>query len=60
MMEIVTDCDKKIMDEFHKNVKRIIKEIREFNDDFIKFLENQKRQSKELWMMVIRYNVLNS
>lgn len=55
----VTECDKKLMEDFLKNVKLIIKEIRGFNDKFTECLENQKKQSKELLMLVIRYNVLN-
>lgn len=59
-MEIVTECDKRFMEEFLKNVKQMIKEIRNFNEEFMEFLENQKKHSRELWMLVIRYNVLNA
>lgn len=56
---VVTDCDKISMDEFIKSLKLIVKEIREFNTGLLKFVENQKKQSRELWMLVVRYGVLD-
>lgn len=59
-MEMITDCDIKSMDGFLKSVNKITKNVRDFNDGFMKFLESQKKISKDLHMLVTRYNVLNS
>ena len=57
--EIVTDCDRRCMDEFIKSLKLMIKEIREFNMEMMKFVDIQKKQSRELFMSVVRYGVLD-
>lgn len=57
--KIFTDCDQRCMDEFIKNFKLLVKEIRDFNTGLLKFIENQKKQSRELWMCVVRYGVLD-
>lgn len=59
-MEVITDCDKRFISEFLKNVKLMVKEIREFNIEFTAFLEDQKKDSRELYTLVTRYNILNA
>lgn len=58
-IQIVTDCDRRCMDEFIISLKLMIKEIREFNMAMLKFVDNQKKQSRELFMSVVRYGVLD-
>lgn len=56
---MTTDCEKRCMEDFFKCLKLMVNDIKEFNSEFMKFIESQKKQSKDLLIMVIRYNVLN-
>lgn len=54
------ECNKKSMEQFMKTVKTTICEVGNFNANFTDFLSQQKKQSKELWNWVTRYNILNA
>jgi uncharacterized membrane-anchored protein len=55
-----TECDEIAMKQFRESLKSVIKEIRIFNSIFSSFLEEQRKQARELYTLVTRYNILNS
>lgn len=48
------------MEQFSQQLKRTVKEIKEFYNYFIESLDQQKKLSKDLWSLVTRYNILNA
>lgn len=56
----LTDCDKQALEQFLLALKKILKQIKEFNLYFSEFLEQQKKSAKDLWNSVTAYNILDS
>lgn len=54
------DCDDNSMDQFMRNVKTNVIGLQKFYARFEEFLSEQKKQSKELWNCVTRYNILDA
>jgi hypothetical protein len=55
-----TECDEIAVKQLRDSLKMVAMEIRNFNSEFTQFLDEQKKQTRELWTLVTRYNVLCS
>ncbi|KAG5684893.1 hypothetical protein PVAND_014103 [Polypedilum vanderplanki] len=55
-----TECENIETQQLMKILKMISQQIKEFNIIYTQFLEEQRKEARELWILVTRYNILNS
>lgn len=53
-------CDNDNDKNFMESMKSVVNEIRKFNMNFLAFLDDEKKATKELLQDIKRYNDLNS
>lgn len=56
----LSKCEQQAMGQFLKSLKSAVAAVKEFNSDFMEFLNQQKKLSKDLSDWVTRYNILNA
>jgi hypothetical protein len=58
-MEVLTKCDKRVLDSLNKNVCLLCKELKDFKTNFQSMVLEQKKAAERLWVLVVRYQVLS-
>lgn len=58
-VKVHTACDDKLLVDIYNLINKLIVNIKEFNNKMTEFFVAKRKSGKELWTLVIQYNILN-